>query len=131
MIQQKQTYRKTINLFGNFLVNKLGQNRLILDICCYFSSNFWNHSVSTTLRKICQNTGSFWPECSRIRTKSKILSLYGNIQVSENPYSDIFYAKLIEQSMLDNLTGFGFENSWTHNYIKLRLSSILAQCLNN
>ena len=29
---------------------------------------------------------------SRIRTKSKILSLYGRIRVSENPYSRIFYA---------------------------------------
>ena len=45
----------------------------------------------TTLHKISENTGFQWPVFSRIRTESStILSLYGRIRVSENPYSCIF-----------------------------------------
>ena len=47
------------------------------------------------LHKICKNTG--FPVFSRIKT---ILSLFGRIWVSENPYSRIFYA--VEQSSSQN-----------------------------
>ena len=42
--------------------------------------------------KICENTGFHW---SRIMTESTIISLYGRIRVSENPYSSIFYVVAI------------------------------------
>lgn len=45
-----------------------------------------------TLCKICENTGFRWTLFPSIMTKSTILSLYRKIWVSENPYSDIFYA---------------------------------------
>ena len=40
-----------------------------------------------TLHKICENTGFYWSVFSRIKKISTILSLYGRIRVSENPYS--------------------------------------------
>ena len=42
--------------------------------------------------------GKFHFLCSGIRTESKILSLYGNIQIKENPYPGIFYAEKIDIS---------------------------------
>ena len=53
-----------------------------------------------TLHKILENPGFHSPVFSLIRTKSMILSLYGRIPVSENPYSPIFYAV---QDILKNL----------------------------
>ena len=47
-----------------------------------------------SLHNIFENTGFHWPVFSRIRTESRILTLYGRIRVSENPYSRIFYAKV-------------------------------------
>ena len=47
---------------------------------------------SFPLHKICENTGFQWHIFSCISTKSTILSLYGRIRVSENPYSRIFCA---------------------------------------
>ena len=44
------------------------------------------------LHEICENTGFQWPVFSRITTQSTILSLFGRIRVTENPYSCIFYA---------------------------------------
>ena len=38
-----------------------------------------------------QEYGFFWPAFSRIRTESRILSLYGKIRFRENPYSGMFY----------------------------------------
>ena len=35
--------------------------------------------------------GFFWPVYSHIGTQSSIMSLYGNIWVRENPYSDTLY----------------------------------------
>ena len=48
------------------------------------------------LYKTLENTGFHWPEFFRITTESTILSLYGRIQVSEKPYSRIFYAVYIK-----------------------------------
>ena len=47
---------------------------------------------SMTMDKICKNMGFHRPVFSSIRTESAILSLYGRIRASENPYSHIFYA---------------------------------------
>ena len=64
----------------------------------YAANDEQNHL--STLHKIRENTGFHPPAFSRIRTKSMILSLYGKITVSENPYSPIFYAV---QDILKNL----------------------------
>ena len=56
-------------------------------ITCFYVKYF-----SEPLHKICENTGFHWLAFSHIRTESTILSLYGRIRVSENPYSRIFYA---------------------------------------
>ena len=53
-----------------------------------------------TLHKICENTGFHWPVFSCVRTKSMILSLYGRIRVSENPYSRISYAAIVVKVVL-------------------------------
>ena len=63
------------------------------------SKYVWKGFITLSLNKICQNTGFLWPVFPLIRaetiimslTESKILSLYGKMQVRENPYSDIFY----------------------------------------
>ena len=46
----------------------------------------------TVIRKISQNTGFLRTTYSLIRIESSIPSLYGNIQVGDNPYSYIFNA---------------------------------------
>ena len=71
---------------------------------------------SFPLHKICENTGFQWHIFSRISTKSTILSLYGRIRVSENPYSRIFYAvfsygiSCVQKSRNFSLTSW--ENGW-------------------
>ena len=57
---------------------------------------------TVTLHKICKNTGFHRPAFFCIRTESTILSLYGRIRASENPYSRIFYA-VITTKKLSNI----------------------------
>ena len=52
------------------------------------------------LRKFCKNTSFHWPIFFRIKTESTILSLYGRIRVSENPYSPIFYTVTVARKEL-------------------------------
>ena len=47
------------------------------------------------VQNIWQNKGFLWPLYSCIRTKSKILSLYGNTRIRENLYYSIFYADFV------------------------------------
>ena len=52
---------------------------------------------SWTLYKICENAGFHW-----LCLNSSILSLYGRIRVSENPYFCIFYAVEVLKKILKN-----------------------------
>ena len=52
-----------------------------------------------SLCEICKNWGFCWSVFSCIRTYSWILSLYGKIQVSENPYFCLYYAVLCNRSV--------------------------------
>ena len=54
--------------------------------------NIFDIRETVTVHKICKNTGFHGIVFSRIRTESTIVSLYGWIRVSENPYSHILYA---------------------------------------
>ena len=51
----------------------------------------WGKLKKYSVHQICENMDFHWPVFSRIKTESAILSIYGRIQVSENPYSRIFY----------------------------------------
>ena len=67
--------KQLISIFNDeFIAKKIRRH-----LCPYVVSS------SFTLHKICEDTGFHWPIFSRIRTKSKILSLYGRIRVSEKP----------------------------------------------
>ena len=62
-------------------------NKFLSDLQSFFVS-----IVPLPLHKVCENTGFRRTVFSRIRIKLQILSLYGRIRVSKNPYSRIFYA---------------------------------------
>ena len=62
------------------------------------------------LRKTCQNMGFFWTVYSSIMTKSKVLSLHGNIRTRGNPYSGIFYA--VNYSIEHLRAAFSGEKLW-------------------
>ena len=66
-----------------------GRNVIFLGTFVYLL-NGW----AIALHKIYHNAGFQWPVFFRIRTESYILSLYGRIQVIENPYSRILYEVL-------------------------------------
>ena len=76
--------------------------------------NFFNNR----LHKICQNTGFTWPVFSGIRTESVslfFLSLYREIQIRENPYSDMFYAVITKRYLavaliLDSIFSLSIQN---------------------
>ena len=83
---------------------------------CTSNFSFAAFALQFSLHKICENTGFQWHIFSRISTKSTILSLYGRIRVSENPYSRIFYAvfsygiSCVQKSRNFSLTSW--ENGW-------------------
>ena len=56
-------------------------------------------TVWSIMCEMCKNWGFCWSVFSCIRTYSWILSLYGKIQVSENPYFCLYYAVLCNRSV--------------------------------
>ena len=92
-----------------------------------FSSNFlrigtkWERLYLNT--KILKFLWNIWKKalhktCENIRTKSLILSLYGGIQVSENPYSRMLYAvKVWNGDPVFNLTFSKFFKAVSKQYI--------------
>ena len=65
-----------------------------IDFFIFFISYFYIKHISLkqfySLHKICENAGFHWPVFSCIRTESRELN--ERTQVSQNPYSRIFYA---------------------------------------
>ena len=48
--------------------------------------------LKISLDKLCENTSFHVPAFSRMRAESAIMSLYGRIRVSEDPYTRVFHA---------------------------------------
>ena len=77
-------------LIGACMCAYLGVRNVIFLETFVYLLNGW----AIALHKIYHNAGFQWPVFFRIRTESYIISLYGRIQVSENPYSRILYEVL-------------------------------------
>ena len=74
-----------------FIFINVRNNQLLLQIKQIDYHQICPFSMTRVARhEICKNTGFHWPVLSRIRTEATILSIYGRIRVSENPYSRIF-----------------------------------------
>ena len=69
-----------------FLFEFCAMSKLSVEFSC---------SGTIALHKICENMGFHWPAYSHMKIKYTILSLYGNIRVTENLYSRIFYAVIL------------------------------------
>ena len=62
------------------------------------------------------------PVFSRIRTKSTILSLYGRIRVTENSYSRIFYAVVLQWNAdYFKKASWSKCHCWVHNFASVTM----------
>ena len=55
-----------------------------------------------------------WPAFSRIRKESEILTLYGKMQVKEDPYSSIIYAAKCINPLMH------FDKKWSKTLLKFK-----------